>query len=135
SDVCSSDLVRSDFTETLYWHPVLVLADGSADAAFSLSDSVTTFQVLAAGNTLDGRLGSGSVELESRLPFTIEPKLPVEVSSTDLVDAPLAIANNTSSSIPVQIAVASKGLASTAISDDRASVLAPNARARPPSPL
>ena len=50
--------MRTDFAETLYWHPVLVLPDGKAEVSFDLCDSVTTFQVTAFAHTLDGRLGA-----------------------------------------------------------------------------
>src|SRR5262249_15653157 len=39
--------VRDDYAETIYWHPVLVAQDGKAEVSFQLSDSLTTFQVLA----------------------------------------------------------------------------------------
>src|SRR5439155_19238768 len=49
---------RSDFVDTVYWHPVLVLPDGKMDIAFDLCDAVTSYQVLAVGHTLEGRLGT-----------------------------------------------------------------------------
>lgn len=85
---------RQDLAETLYWHPALVLANGTADVSFDLSDSVTTFQILAAGHTLDGRLGAITTELTSQLPLTIQPKLPIEVTSSDKIDVPVTITNN-----------------------------------------
>src|SRR6202011_5999009 len=45
--------VRSDFAETLYWHPALVLIDGKAEVSFDLNDSVTSFQVAVCGHTVD----------------------------------------------------------------------------------
>jgi hypothetical protein len=96
--------VRRDFAETLYWHPVLVLpGDGKGQVSFPLCDSVTTFQVLAAGHTLDGRLGAVTAHLESRKPFTLEPKLPIEVTAGDRIDIPLAIANNTDQERQVKV--------------------------------
>jgi hypothetical protein len=102
--------VRSDFTETLYWQPVLVLPDGKGQASFELCDSVTTFQVLVAGNTLDGRLGAATSELEARLPLTLEPKLPIEVTASDQIDVPLTIANNTDTQRNAGIQVRATGL-------------------------
>ncbi|MFM7150927.1 MAG: alpha-2-macroglobulin family protein, partial [Gemmataceae bacterium] len=87
--------MRSDFAETLYWHPVLLLPDGHASLTFDLCDSVTSFQVGVFAHTLDGRLGSGTAEIASRLPFTLSPKVPVEVTSGDRIDLPVAISNNT----------------------------------------
>jgi uncharacterized protein YfaS (alpha-2-macroglobulin family) len=48
---------------TLFWHPVLVLPDGMAEISFDLSDSVTTYRVIVAGHTIDGRLAEETVEL------------------------------------------------------------------------
>jgi hypothetical protein len=102
--------VRSDFVDTVYWHPVLVLPDGKADIAFDLCDAVTSYQVTVVGHTLDGRIGAVTSTLESRLPFVLEPKLPIEVTSSDKIDMPVSIANNTSEPRSVQIHVASTGL-------------------------
>jgi hypothetical protein len=103
--------VRSDFTETVLWHPAIVLPDGKGNVSFDLSDSVTTFQVYAAGHTLDGRLGAVSVPVESRLPLTIEPKLPTEVTASDRIDVPVSIANNTDKSLGVNVRIDPAGLA------------------------
>ena len=62
----SSAELRTDFAETLYWHPVLVLPDGKAEVSFDLCDSVTTFQVTAFAHTLDGRLGAGDHSCSNR---------------------------------------------------------------------
>ena len=43
--------LRTDFAETLYWHPVLVLPDGKADVSFDLCDSATTFQATVYAHT------------------------------------------------------------------------------------
>src|SRR5262249_29497073 len=70
STTSADPAARSDFTETLYWHPALVLPDGKGEFSFHLCDSVTTFQVTAFAHTLDGRLGAATQTLDSRLPFT-----------------------------------------------------------------
>ena len=57
------DVRRGQITETLYWHPVLVLPDGTAEISFDLTDSPTTYQVLVAAHTLDGRLAEATAEL------------------------------------------------------------------------
>src|SRR5206468_2742735 len=92
----SADEVRTDFTETLYWHPALVLpGDGPAEVTFQLSDAVTSFRILVAGHSLDGRLGEQQAIINSQLPFSIEPKIPMEISSTDKVTLPVTLANET----------------------------------------
>ena len=76
---------------------------GKGAASFDLSDSVTTFQVLAAGHTQDGRLGAVTLPIESRLPLTVEPKLPTEVTSSDLIDLPISVANNTDKALGISL--------------------------------
>jgi hypothetical protein len=88
--------VRSDFTETVYWHPVLVLPEnGKATVEFQLSDDIARYQVLVAGHTLDGRIGAVTKTIESRMPFSVDPKLPLQVSHTDIIDVPLRVTNDT----------------------------------------
>ncbi|MHB1425209.1 MAG: alpha-2-macroglobulin family protein [Gemmataceae bacterium] len=96
---------RFDFAETLYWHPVLVLPDGKAEVSFDLCDSLGSFEVTAFAHTLDGRLGSATKILTAQLPFTVQPRTPLEVTAGDKIDIPLAIANNTSEARSARVAV------------------------------
>jgi hypothetical protein len=64
----SASAGRSGLVDTLYWHPVLVLPDGKAEVFFDLCDTAATYQITAVGHTLDGRLGTVTRTLESRLP-------------------------------------------------------------------
>src|SRR5262249_32811522 len=103
---------RNDATETVYWNPVLVLADGKGAVTFDLSDQVTSFEVTAYGHTLDGRLGALTSTIESRIPLALEAKTPIEVTASDTIDLPLAVANNTDKARTVQIDADFKGLTS-----------------------
>lgn len=98
--------VRSDFTETLYWNPLLVTdEDGRAEIKFDLSDSVTTFRVAVDAHSQQGRVGAGGGEIISRIPFSIEPKLPLEVTAGDRIDLPVAVVNDTRDVLPVELAI------------------------------
>ncbi len=96
---------RYDFAETLYWHPVLVLDGGKAEVSFDLCDSLGAFEVTAFAHTLDGRLGAATQVLTSRLPFTVQPRTPLEVTAGDKIDIALAIANNTRESRTAHVSV------------------------------
>ena len=99
----NEDGVRDDYTETLCWQPFLMTdSDGRATVRFDLSDSVTTFRVQVDGHG-NGRIGSGGGEVISRLPFQIEPKLPLAVTSGDRIDVPLAVINTTDQPTPVSL--------------------------------
>ena len=100
-----TDGVRRDFTETVYWHPVLILANGNGRVSFDLSDAITRFDVQVWAHGLDGRLGATTTELTSRLPYSVEPKLPIEVTRTDKITIPVAVANDTREDCSVQLNV------------------------------
>ena len=107
----SQDGVRSDFAETLCWQPILVTdSQGRATIRFDLSDSVTTFRVNVDGHAAGGRLGSSSQEISSRLPFQIEPKMPLEVTTGDRIQLPVAVVNATLESTKVHLAVQTDSL-------------------------
>lgn len=119
---------RADFAETLYWHPALLIPSQGRSVAFDLSDSVTRYQVLAAGHTLDGRLGSLTTHIESRKPLSIEPKLPVEISSSDRLDLPVTIANDSAVERKAAVRAESKGLSLAAGKSESDIALAPQQR-------
>jgi len=97
--------VRKDFTETLFWHPMLIADEnGRANVSFDLPDSITTFRLLVDAHH-HGRIGSGSETLESRTPFNLEPKLPLEVTAGDRIDLPLSVVNDTPGELPVDLLI------------------------------
>jgi hypothetical protein len=122
--------LRTDFAETLLWQPALVVpADGRKEVSFQLCDSVTTFAVSAAGHTLDGRLGTAATTVVSKLPFTLDPRTPIEVSSADRIDLPVTISNNTPERRAVTLRAAVSGLDLEGKADDSLT-LAGNSTAR-----
>lgn len=87
---------RVDFADTVYWNAgVRTDASGEALVSFDLSDSVTSFRVLCDAFTGDGALGAGTRLIDSVEPFYVEPKLPLEVSSGDVVRLPVTAVNGT----------------------------------------
>ncbi|QDV40529.1 A-macroglobulin complement component [Stieleria neptunia] len=92
----SEDDVRSDFTETLYWNPMMVTdSTGTATIRFDLSDSLTMFRVDVDAHSTDGRLGSGGGSVVTEIPIQVEPKLPLEVTGGDRIDLPVGLVNAT----------------------------------------
>jgi hypothetical protein len=93
---------RVDFTETLYWHAGIRTdaKTGEARVSFSLNDSVTTFRVFADGFSDRGALGQGTGSIESIEPFYVEPKLPLEVTSGDVILLPISIVSGIGSDLP-----------------------------------
>ena len=86
---------RVDFTETLFWHAG-VRTDaktGEATVRFALNDSVTSFKAFAEAFDATGALGATTATLESVKPFYVEPKMPLEVTSGDLIRLPVSLVN------------------------------------------
>jgi hypothetical protein len=104
------EVVRRDFTETIFWQPALILPGGEAQIAFDLSDSVTRYQVTVFSHSLDGRLGADRYEIAARLPFSIDPKVPFEVSNTDKIIVPVAVKNDTKNEGRVELSAKASGL-------------------------
>ena len=93
---------RRDFTETLYWNAGLKTDDkGLAKVSFFLSDSVTSFRVMADGFTAAGGLGQGDTYIKARQPFYLEPKLPLEVTAGDVIMLPVSLVNSTGGGMKV----------------------------------
>lgn len=127
----STGEVRDDFTETLYWQPMLITdSSGKAEIRFDLSDSVTTFRVSVDGHSADGRIGSGGGAVTSRMPFQIEPKLPLEVTTGDRIDLPVAVINATDAAAAVKLSLSADSSLQPAGDTTRAISLQANERRR-----
>ncbi len=92
---------RTDFTETLYWNAGVHtdLRTGKAQLNFDLSDSVTTFRVMADAFCRNGALGSNDLLINSVEAFYIEPKMPLMVTAGDVIELPVALVNASSEDI------------------------------------
>ena len=102
---------RVDFTETLYWSVAVATneATGEASVEFGLSDSVTAFRVLADAFTKTGALAEATDSIEVVEPFYVEPKLPLEVTSGDVVKLPIGIVNATGQRLDTKLIVRAAG--------------------------
>jgi alpha-2-macroglobulin-like protein len=99
---------RVDFAETLYWHAGLKTdaKTGEASVCFALSDSVTTFRVFSDAFGGDGAVASAISAVESVQPFYIEPKIPLEVSSGDVILLPVGVVSAVSEDLRDSIVTA-----------------------------
>ncbi len=121
---------RTDFTETLFWTAAVRTSPaGEASVSFALNDSVTSFRASAGGYTDTGALGTASLEVESVQPFYLEPKIPLEVTTGDLISLPVALVSGVNEPLLTQLNVTGGG--DVRIKDDVVGInLAPNARVR-----
>ena len=83
---------RIDFSETLYWTAGLQTnpSDGKGSFTFDMSDAVTAFRVAADAFT---------PSVKSVQPFYVEPKVPLQVTSKDVIQLPVALVNGTNAGL------------------------------------
>lgn len=94
---------RTDFRETIHWAPMVRTGkDGQATLTFYTSDAVTSFRVFAEGAG-GGLIGRHEEVLKSNLPFSMNVKLPVEVSAGDKLMLPLTLTNERDEALPVSL--------------------------------
>ena len=94
---------RTDFRETIHWAPdVRTDRSGKATITFYLSDAVTSFRVFAEG-VGEGAAGRAEKVIRSKLPFSMNVKLPLAVSAGDVMQLPLTLTNEQDSALPVSL--------------------------------
>lgn len=122
--------VRDDFTEVLYWRPLIVTdAQGTARVEFDTSDALTQFRISAEAHDGRGALGASHVLLTNRQALSAEPKLPQAISTGDIVQIPLVVANDGGTAADVTLRASANGPGRLASSDASLS-LAAGARGR-----
>ncbi len=103
---------RSDFADTVYWNAGLATdASGHATIEFDAGDALTTLRVRADAFTKDGAVASSDAAIVVRRAFQLEAKLPVEVTTGDRIEMPVALTNGTRGAIAGRVTVdAGQGL-------------------------
>ncbi|MEM0924502.1 MAG: MG2 domain-containing protein [Planctomycetota bacterium] len=102
--------IRTDFTETLYWNPLMVTdSSGTVVVSFDLSDSITSFRLMVDGHDDQGRLGRVSDPLRTALPVEVDAKVPLEVSQGDQIDLDIGLVNSTGKSSTFGVELESSG--------------------------
>lgn len=94
---------RADFRDTVLWEPAVVTGgDGVATLRFKLDDSVTSFNAKAEGLGA-GMIGAGEALVVSTLPFHVEARVPVALSTGDHLELPVTLENQRSASLQVSL--------------------------------
>jgi hypothetical protein len=94
--VQSEDGARKDFTEVLYWNPLLVTgSNGTAAVSFETADAITSYRITAEAHSARGGLGAEEARIQNRLPCWLEPKLPAALTAGDRLLLPVVCANDT----------------------------------------
>lgn len=107
----SSGETREDFKATPYWNPtVMTDAQGKATLTFPLSDSLTSFRVMATALTRSSDFGAGESEFRVNKPLQMLPSVPRFVRVEDRFQAGVLVSNNTKSPGTVEVSVQAEGV-------------------------
>lgn len=88
--------VRTDFRSTVYWNGnIEVDRTGKKVIEFYNSDDITSFRASVEGFGSDGMVGRAEMTYFTQLPFSMSTKIPVEVTTGDIVSIPVTLKNNT----------------------------------------
>lgn len=91
---------RVDFRSTIFWKgDIETDRRGKAEIEFYNSDEITAFRSIVEGIGIDGLVGRNEKLHYTQLPFSIDVKIPVEVSMGDNLFLPLTIINNSNDKI------------------------------------
>ncbi|MEO7734927.1 MAG: alpha-2-macroglobulin family protein, partial [Kofleriaceae bacterium] len=95
---------RTDFRETIFWNgDIETNAEGNATVSFPASDAITAFRATAEGVSAGGVPGGGSVTFQSKMPLTLDARLPLEVTSGDQIRLPVTLTNETDHALDAEL--------------------------------
>ncbi len=112
ADLLDADGVRKDFRPLAYWNPSIMTGpNGTATVRFKLPDNLTSFQVMAVGQTLASDFGYGEATLRVNKPLLLQPAFPRFARVGDRCEGGVVITNYTSAEKTVRLITAAAGVA------------------------
>ena len=106
--------VRKDFRPSAYWNPSIVTnAGGVATVRFGLPDNLTSFQLMAVGNTTESDFGYAEESFRVNKPLLLQPSLPRFARVGDAFEGSVVVLNYTEESKVVQLITSVTGISFT----------------------
>jgi uncharacterized protein YfaS (alpha-2-macroglobulin family) len=106
--------MRTDFRAlVLFEASVTTDAQGRAEVALAVPDSLTRYRILAVAATRGREFGSRESTLTVRLPLMVRPSPPRFLNFGDRFELPVVVQNQTESPLTVDVAVRAHGVALT----------------------
>jgi uncharacterized protein YfaS (alpha-2-macroglobulin family) len=98
--------MRTDFAAlALFEASVPTDANGRAEVAVTVPDSLTRYRVMAVAATKSNRFGKGESTLTARLPLMVRPSAPRFLNFGDTFELPVVVQNQTDAALSVDVAV------------------------------
>ena len=103
--------VRKDFRPSAYWNPAIITdANGVATVQFGLPDNLTSFQLMAVGNTVESEFGYAEESFRVNKPLLLQPSLPRFTRVGDAFEGGVVILNYTEEPKDVQLVTSVSGI-------------------------
>ncbi len=97
---------RQNFRSTIYWNPgVYTDSHGEAELTFYNNDAASAFRITTEGIDGNGLIGRSESTYETRLPFSMEAKIPEFIGFEDNLLIPVMIRNTTDHEIEGHLAI------------------------------
>ncbi|MDR2916723.1 MAG: TonB-dependent receptor plug domain-containing protein [Tannerella sp.] len=92
----SEDGVREDFRTTVYWKDKIKTdTDGKAQITFFNNDANSAFRITTEGITHTGLAGRAEFTYSTRMPLSLDMKIPNYMNYSDRVELSVSVRNNT----------------------------------------
>lgn len=105
------DTSRKNFPDTAFWKPDLVTNDqGHAEVTITLPDSLTTWRIVAVGNTQSSAFGGNYAKIIVTRDVLVRPFLPRFLAVADNALLGTIVSNTTDSSQTVTAKISASGL-------------------------
>lgn len=103
--------IRGNFQDTAYWNATVTTgADGKAQVSFDLPDNLTSWNILAIGETKDTVVGSAEAKIVTRRELMAEPLLPRLLRHQDTASVGATIINGTAAAMDVDVSLEAIGV-------------------------
>ncbi|HPE69596.1 MAG TPA: MG2 domain-containing protein [Thermotogota bacterium] len=104
--------VRSNFSDTAYWKPLL-LVPGSTTLEVPFPEDLTTWAIRATGFTAEGKRGYAKSSIITTQPVTLNPVFPQFLMSGDVVRLGVQLGNNNDNPAQYQVSMHYRGKQTT----------------------
>lgn len=103
--------VRGNFQDTAFWNATVTTgADGKAQISFDLPDNLTSWNILAVGETKDTIVGSAESKIITRRELMAEPLMPRILRHEDTATVGATLINGTDRAMDVDASLIATGV-------------------------
>lgn len=107
----ATSAVRGNFQDTAYWNATVVTGeDGKARVTFTLPDNLTSWNVLAIGETKDTLVGHAESKIVTRRDLMAEPLMPRILRHQDTVTVGATLVNATDRGFDAEAELKAEGV-------------------------